>query len=68
MVAYDPAVWMSRAEAADHAGVSLRTLCRWLAKGLLTRHLTGEGNVLVSRKELENFLSPKACTRPVQHA
>lgn len=65
---YDPALMMTRKEAAAYAGVTLRTVARWLAEGLLTRHASGTGGVLVSRGELESFLSPKPCTRTAQHA
>ena len=67
-VTYDPALWLTRKEAAAYAQVSLRTIVRWLAEGLLTRHITGKGGVLISRKELEDFLSPKVCTNPSERA
>lgn len=52
--------WLSRDAAAHHAGVSVRTIDRWLSRGLLTRHVAKANHVRISRGELDGFLRPRA--------
>lgn len=49
--------WLTRAEAARRAGISERTLDRWLNNGTLTRHRRGRA-VKVRADELDRVLEP----------
>lgn len=50
--------WLTRSEAAERSGRKLRTVDRWLAAGLLTRHVTGTGHVQIDADELDALLTP----------
>lgn len=50
--------WLTRREAVDRSGRTLRTVDRWLADGLLTRHVTGTGHVRIDAAELDLLLTP----------
>jgi excisionase family DNA binding protein len=46
--------WLTRAEAAERAGISLRTVDRMLADGTLTgRRVRGRYRVKIDRTELD---------------
>ena len=49
----------SRREAANHADVSVRTVARWLADGLLSKHTDRRGRVYVDPQELEELITPQ---------
>jgi excisionase family DNA binding protein len=55
---------LSKAEAAQVARVTERTIQRWVARGHLTRYVRQTNRLAVSRSELETFLTG----RPVPHA
>jgi len=46
--------WLTRAEAAERAGISLRTVDRMLADGTLTRYRNRSRRVRINADELEN--------------
>lgn len=51
--------WLTRAEAALVAGVSERTIDRWLRSGTLTKHRRpGWRPVLIDPSELEALMRP----------
>lgn len=58
MTTTETTFWLTRQQAVDRAGRSLRTVDRWLADGLLTRHLTGTGHVRIDPDELDALLAP----------
>lgn len=51
--------WITRAEAARRAGVHLRTVAGWLAKGKLTRYVDGVGRVRIDADELRTLIEPR---------
>jgi len=57
---------ISRDSAAALAGVSVRTVDRWLARGLLTKYVDGRGFVSVDADELTRLLSPQPVTAAVR--
>ena len=59
----DTTVWLTRQEAADRAGVHLRTVATWLTQGHLTRHLSGVNGVRIDQQELDDFLAPTPARR-----
>lgn len=52
-----PERWLSRTETAARAGVTERTVDRWISEGLLTRRKQGRKTV-VQESELMSFLDP----------
>lgn len=53
--------WLTRQEAADRAGVHVRTVSRWLAEGTLTRRrVRGRSRVLIDASELDAVTLPQA--------
>lgn len=50
--------WLTRQETAQRAGVTLRTVDRWLAQGLLTRHVSAARSVHIDAVELDALLAP----------
>lgn len=46
--------WLTKAEAAERLSVSLRTLERWIARGLLPAARVGS-LVRISREQFESF-------------
>ncbi len=53
--------WLTRREAAREAGVSVRTIARWLADGTLTRHGIRKGKgVRIDASELARITEPDA--------
>jgi excisionase family DNA binding protein len=54
--ANDAPEYLSVAEAAAHARVSVYTVRRWIKRGELTRHTAGT-RLLVDRAELDRFLA-----------
>jgi excisionase family DNA binding protein len=46
--------WLTRAEAAERAGISLRTVDRWLSNGTLTRYTNRNRRVRINADELKN--------------
>lgn len=51
--------WLTRDQVCERAGISPRTLDRWLGKGILTRYTDGAGRVSVSAAELADVLTPR---------
>jgi excisionase family DNA binding protein len=58
MTQSDTPVWLSRSEAAAHAGVDITTIDRWMKKGALGKYRSGR-RVRVSQTELDQYLEPK---------
>lgn len=50
--------WLTRRQAADRAGVHLRTVATWLSTGVLTRHRVGVNGVRVDAAEVDALLTP----------
>lgn len=51
--------WLTRRQAADRAGVGLRTIARRLADGTLTRHRDDlTHRVMIDAEELDRALEP----------
>lgn len=48
---------ITRAEACDRAGVSMRTMDRWLFTGRLTKYTDARGQVRVDADELESRIA-----------
>lgn len=48
---------LSKLEAAELAGVTERTIQRWVASGALTRYVRQTNRLAISRRELEKFLA-----------
>lgn len=47
--------WLTRQEAAERAGVHLRTVARWLAEGTLTGHrVRGRHRVRIDASEVDS--------------
>lgn len=51
-------VWLTRKEAAERAGVSLRTIANCLADGRLTRHKDKLGRVMIDAAEVDALAFP----------
>jgi predicted site-specific integrase-resolvase len=51
---------LSKAEAATLAGVTPRTIQRWIATGALTRYTVMINRVAVSKRELQTLLRGRA--------
>lgn len=51
--------WLSRGQAAECAQVSIRTVDRWLARGLLKKRVSRANRVEIEKRELERFLNPR---------
>lgn len=51
-------IWLTRQQAADRAGVSLRTIANCLADGRLTRHKDKLGRVKIDAAEVDALASP----------
>lgn len=47
---------ITKREAADRAGVIIRTVNNWLALGKLTKHVNGLGQVRIDADELDRLL------------
>lgn len=47
---------LTKDEAAAHAGVTRRTITRWIAQGMLNRYTFQLNRVAVSRRELDRLL------------
>jgi excisionase family DNA binding protein len=58
MTQSDTPVWLSRSEAAAHAGVDITTIDRWMKKGALGKYRSGR-RVRVNQSELDQYLEPK---------
>lgn len=50
------ATWVSLADAAEHVGVTTRTLRRWIAAGTLPAYRVGRRLVRVNLEDLEDLL------------
>jgi excisionase family DNA binding protein len=53
-------------EAATHAGVTVRTIKRWVAKGHLTRYQARVNLLRVSKPELDKFLDARKVPAPAR--
>jgi excisionase family DNA binding protein len=53
---------MSLADAAEHVGVTTRTLRRWIAAGALPAYRVGPRLVRVNLDDLEELMRPIAAT------
>lgn len=58
MTQSDTPVWLSRSEAAAHAGVDITTVDRWMKKGAIGKYVSGR-RVRVNREELDEYLKPR---------
>lgn len=59
-----PEEWVTREEAARHAGVSVSTIDRWRQLGLASYRAPGTSTVRIRREDLHRFLSgelPEGC-------
>lgn len=50
--------WLSPNAAAEYAGVSVRTVRRWIATGQLPGHRAGRRLIRIKRAELDAMLRP----------
>jgi predicted site-specific integrase-resolvase len=50
---------LSKAEAARLAGVTPRTIQRWISQGLLTRYTMQINRLAVSKRELKGLLTAR---------
>lgn len=57
---------ITRGRAAALAGVSVRTIDRWLADGRLTKYVDGRGAVSVDADELTRLITPQPMTAAVR--
>lgn len=48
---------LSKAEAAKRAGVTPRTINRWVSQGYLTKYVGQVNRVRISQRELDRFIS-----------
>lgn len=55
--------YITRNEAANHAGVSPRTIDRWRAEGLLTTHRVRHRFVCIDPDELNRLVRPEQADR-----
>jgi excisionase family DNA binding protein len=53
---------ITRRQAADRAGVNVRTVDLWCRNGKLTGHKDGRGRVWVKEEELNRLLTPQPMT------
>jgi excisionase family DNA binding protein len=53
-------MWVSLADAAEHVGVTTRTLRRWIAAGTLPAYRVGPRLVRVNLDDLEELMRPIA--------
>lgn len=60
-------VWLSRQEAADRAGVSLRTIAACLADGRLTKHKDKLNRVRIDAAEVDALVFPRPQTPDPTH-
>lgn len=51
---------LTKAQAAEHAKVTPRTIQRWIATGALNRYTVQINRVAVSKRELDRLLTAKA--------
>lgn len=59
MTTHENTDWLTRQEAADRAGVTVRTIDNWVLNGVLTKHLGGIRRVRIDAAELDAFLAPR---------
>lgn len=52
----NPVEWVTPPTAARLAGISLRTMRRWLSAGLVPHHRRPNGRIIISVTDLENTL------------
>ncbi len=62
----EPPRWVRRDEAAEIAGVHVRTIDNMLSDGRLTKHKNGFGRVLVDRFELVRLMGPADAVEPLR--
>ena len=48
---------ITKNEAADRAGVTLRTIDNWFSRGWLTKHRDGRGRVGIDAGELDELIT-----------
>lgn len=58
MTPTDTKTWLTRQEAADRAGVDIRTVDAWLADGTLTRYRVGRRAVRIDAGQLDAVRTP----------
>lgn len=51
---------LTKAEAAEMANVTPRTIQRWISQGLLNKYTVQVNRVAISRRELQGILTAKA--------
>jgi excisionase family DNA binding protein len=49
--------WLSVADAATHAALSVRSIRQLLAAGKLTAHRPVRGKIVIDRVQLDNYIS-----------
>lgn len=52
----DDTQWVSRKEAAEMAGVTMRTVDRWADAGRIVRHEDGRGHIRFRLDEVQNMI------------
>lgn len=57
---------ITRTTAARRAGVSLRTIDRWLSSGGLVKYTDGRKRVLVDQDEVDRMLAPRPADTAVR--
>lgn len=57
---------ISRDEAARRAGVSVRTVGRWVFQGRLTKYTDGLGHVRIDAAELRELTTPQPARTAVR--
>jgi predicted site-specific integrase-resolvase len=57
---------ITRAAAARRAGVSVRTVDRWLASGGLIKYVDGRGRITVDEDEVDRLLTPRPADAAVR--
>lgn len=50
--------WLTRQQAAERARVHVRTVDRWLAEGVLTRHSVAVRGTRVDAQEIDALMTP----------
>jgi excisionase family DNA binding protein len=55
----DESEWLTRMRAAEELGVNVRTLDRWVQRGVLERYETPSGRARFKAEDVEALKSPR---------